>query len=69
MPTLSATSSAVFSSVGLDANVIYTTMTGLIGTAIDFGLWLVELSLPFLLVLGFIYLIVRLMYKFTGLGR
>lgn len=69
MPTMSASTTAVFSSVGLTASTIYGVMTSLIGTAVDFGLWLIQLSLPFLLVLGFIYLIVRIMYKFTGLGR
>jgi len=69
MPTLSATSSAVFTSIGLSASSIYSTFVALIGTAVDFGLFLVQVSWPFLLGIGFIYLMWRLAHKFTGLGR
>jgi len=69
MPTLSATSSGVFSDIGLNATDIYTTFTGLIGTAVDFGLWLIQVSWPFLLGVGFIYLMWRLAHKFLGMGR
>jgi len=69
MPTLSPTSSAVFASVGLSASSIYATFVALIGTAVDFGLFLVQVSWPFLLAIGFIYLMWRLAHKFTGLGR
>jgi len=69
MPSLNATTTAVFNSIGLNATTIYDTMVALIGTAVAFGLWLIQVSFPFLLGLGFIYLMVRLVYKFTGLGR
>jgi len=69
MPTLSATTTAVFTSVGLSASSIYSTFTALIGTAVDFMLWLVQVAWPFMLVLAFIYLIWRLAHKFTGFGR
>jgi len=69
MPTLSATSSAVFSDVGLDPSDVYETFTALIGTAVDFGLWLVQVAWPFYLTIGFIYLVYHLARKFTGLGR
>jgi len=69
MPTLSATSTAVFTSIGLSASSIYATFVALIGTAVDFGLFLVQVSWPFLLGLAFIYLMWRLAHKFTGLGR
>jgi len=69
MPTLGATSTAVFTSIGLTAEDIYDIFVALIGTAVDFGLWLIQVSWPFLLGLGFIYLMYRLAHKFTGLGR
>lgn len=69
MPTLDATSTAVFNSVGLSASTIYSTFTGLVGTAVSFGLWLVQVSWPYLLVIGFIYLMWRIAHKFTGFGR
>jgi len=69
MPTLTSTSTAVFTSIGLSASTIYSIFVGLIGTAVDFGLWLIQVSWPFLLGLAFIYLMYRLAHKFTGLGR
>lgn len=69
MPDLNATTTAVFESVGIDASTIYTTFTGLIGTAVSFGLWMIQVSWPFLLGVGFIYLMWRLAHKFLGMGR
>lgn len=69
MPSLDATTTEVFSDVGINATTIYDTFTGLIGTAVSFGLWMVQVSWPFLLAVGFIYLMWRLAHKFTGLGR
>jgi len=69
MPTLNATTSAVFTSIGLSASDIYTVFVGLVGTATSFGLWLVQVSWPFLLGIAFIYLMWRLAHKFTGFGR
>jgi len=69
MPTLDATTTAVFSSVGIDASSIYSVFTGLIGTAVSFGLWLVQVSWPFLLGVSFIYLMWRVAHKFMGIGR
>lgn len=69
MPTLNATTTAVFSSVGITAADIYAVFTGLIGTAVSFGLWMIQVSWPFLLAIGFIYLMWRLAHKFLGMGR
>lgn len=69
MPTLGATTTAVFSSVGLNASDIYGVFTGLIGTAVSFMLWMIQVSWPFLLAIAFIYLMYRLAHKFTGFGR
>jgi len=69
MPTMTATTSAIFNTVGLDADTIYDTLVALIGTSVDFGIWLIQLSWPFLLIAGFVYLMVRVAHKFTGLGR
>lgn len=69
MPALDATSTAVFTATGLNASTIYGVFTSLIGTAVSFGLWLVQVSWPFLLVIAFIYLMWRLAHKFTGFGR
>jgi len=69
MPTLNASSTAVMNSVGLNAQSIYDTFVSLIGTAVSFGLWLIQVSWPFLLALGFIYLMYRLAHKFMGFGR
>jgi len=64
MPALGATSTAVFTSIGLTASSIYSIFTGLIGTAVDFSLWLIQVSWPFLLGAAFIYLMWRLASKF-----
>jgi len=69
MPTLNASTTAVFTSTGLDASTIYNTLTALVGTSVSFALWLIQVSWPFLLVTGFVYLMYRLAHKFTGLGR
>jgi len=69
LPTLTATTTAVFSSVGLSASTIYNVFVGLVGSAVDFGLWLCQVSWPYLLVLGFIYLVWKLAHKFLGFGR
>lgn len=69
MPTLSASTTAVFASVGLTAADIYDTFVGLIGTAVSFGLWLIQVSWPFLLVVGFIMLMWRLAHRFLGMAR
>jgi len=69
MPTLNATTTAVFNSIGLDASDIYDTFVGLVGTAVRFGLWLIQVAWPFLLGIAFIYLMWRLAHKFMGFGR
>jgi len=69
MPTLTASTTAVFTSVGLTASTIYDTFTGLVGTAVGFMLWMIEVSWPFLLAIAFIYLMYKLAYKFMGFGR
>jgi len=69
MPTLTATSTAVFTSVGISATTIYNIFVGLIGTAVDFMLWLIQVTWPFLLAIAFIYLLKTLAYKFMGFGR
>jgi len=69
MPTLSGTTSAVFASVGLDAEDIYDTLVALISTSLDFGLWLIQVGWPFLLVVGFVYAMYRIAHTFLGLGR
>jgi len=37
---MTATTSAIFNTVGLDADTIYDTLVALIGTSVDFGIWL-----------------------------
>jgi len=69
MPALNASSTAVFTAIGLNASDIYAIFVGLVGTATAFGLWLIQVSWPFLLGIAFIYLMWRLAHKFTGFGR
>lgn len=69
LPTLSASSTAVFTSIGLTASSIYSVFVGLIGTAVDFMLWLIQVGWPFLLGIAFIYLMKRMAYRFVGFGR
>lgn len=64
MPALASSSEAVFTSVGLTASDIYAIFIGLIGTGVDFSLWLIQVSWPFLLAAAFIYLMWRLASKF-----
>jgi len=66
MPTLDATTTAVFTSVGLNAETIYDIFVSLVGSAVSFGLWLVQVSWPFLLCM-FLHLLWVLLYKYlTG---
>lgn len=64
MPTLGATTTAVFASVGLSASDIYTIFTGLIGTGVGFMLWLIQVVWPFLLVLAFLSLMYGIARKY-----
>ena len=69
MPSLNASTTAVFSSIGLNAADIYAVFVSLVGTAVSFGLWMIQVSWPFLLGIAFIYLMYKLAHKFTGFGR
>jgi len=69
MPSMDATTTSVFAAIGLSPASIYQTFVNLIGSAVSFGLWLVQVSWPFLLGIAFIYLMWRLAHKFTGFGR
>jgi len=69
MPALSASSTAVFTAIGLTASDIYGVFVGLVGTAVSFMLWMIQVSWPFLLGIAFIYLMYKLAHKFTGFGR
>jgi hypothetical protein len=69
MPAMGATTTAVFTSIGLDATSIYGVFTSLITTAVGFMLWMIQVSWPFLLGIAFIYLMYKLAYKFMGFGR
>jgi len=54
MPTLDATTTAVFTAVGISASSIYAVFLNLVGIGISFILWLMQVAWPFLLVLAFI---------------
>jgi len=69
MPTLNASTTAVFNSTGLDAQSIYDVIVSLIGTAVNFGLFLVQTYWPFMLVLGFIGLLIGIAKKYMGATR
>jgi len=72
MPALTASSSAIFTSIGLSAQSIYTTFVALVGTAVDFSLWLIQVSWPFLLGIAFIFLMWGLAKRYFfggGAGR
>lgn len=69
MPTLDATTTAIFASTGLSASSIYSTFVALVGSATSFGLWLIQVSWPFLLVITFIYLMWGFARRFTRVGH
>lgn len=69
MPTLSATSTALFTSLGLTASSIYNTFISMIGTAVDFGMWSIQVALAPLLIIGFLYFMWRMIRRFMGFGR
>jgi len=69
MPTLNASTTAVFSATGLSAETIYDVIVSLIGTAVNFGLFLVQTYWPFMLVLGFIGLLIGIAKKYMGATR
>jgi len=69
MPSMNATTTAVFTSLGISATDIYAIFNSLVGTSISFGLWLIQVSWPFLLVIGFIYLMWRIAHSYSGIGK
>lgn len=69
MPSMTASTTAVWTAIGLSASDIYAVFTGLVGTAVSFMLWMIQVSWPFLLGIAFIYLMYKLAHKFTGFGR
>jgi len=69
MPSLNATTTAVFASVGLDPSSIYALFVSLVNVAVSFGLWLIQVSWPFLLAIGFIYLMWRLARHYMSVGK
>lgn len=64
MPALSASTTAVFSAVGINATDIYAIFTSLIGTSVSYILWLIQVTWPFLLVLAFLSLMYGMAQKF-----
>jgi hypothetical protein len=69
LPTPDATTSAQFDALGLSYTSIYGVFATLASTSVSFGLWLVQVAWPFLLIVGFIFLMWRLAHRFTGFGR
>lgn len=69
MPTLNATTTQVFTSVGLSASEIYQLFLGLISVAVSFGLWMIQVAWPFMLAIGFIYLMYRLARRYMSVGH
>jgi len=69
MPTLSASTSAVFTSIGLSATEIYNVFISLVGSSVSFALWLLQVSWPFLLGLAFIGLMWGIARRFLGVGH
>ena len=69
MPSLDATTTSQFAALNVSANAIYNIFRGLTETAVNFGLWLVQVQWPFLLIIGAIYLLWKLAHRFTGFGR
>jgi len=63
MPTLDATTTAVFASVGISASTIYNFFVLIFNQALVVGLWLVQAIWPFLLVVGIIVLFVKVAGK------
>lgn len=69
MPTLNASTTAVFNAIGLNASDIYAVFVALVGTSVSFGLWLIQVSWPFLLGIAFVYMMWRLARRFLGIGH
>ena len=59
--------SALLEATGISGVFSYNTFKGLVAGAVDFGLWLVQVSWPFLLGIAFIYLMWRLAKRFQFL--
>lgn len=69
MPALGATTTATFASVGISATEIYSVFVSLVGSAVSMGLWLIQVSWPFLLTIAFIYVMWKLASMYRGFGR
>lgn len=69
MPSMDATTTAVFTSVGLNASSIYTIFTNLIGTAVSFSLWMIQVAWPFWLAIGLILMLLGLARRYHFFGR
>jgi len=68
MPTLDATSSAVFASVGISASTIYNVFVTLVQMTVAFSLWLIQVVWPFLLAIIFIYALWRIIHMYRGVS-
>jgi len=69
MPSLDATTTAVFASTGLSASTIYNVFSALVGSAVAFLLWMIQVAWPYLLVIAFILLMWKLANKYLHVGR
>lgn len=70
MPALDATTTAVFASVGISPSSIYGIFQSLIGVAVSFGMWLIQVGWPFWLGLAFILFLygIATHYRLFGMG-
>jgi len=69
MPTLTATTTAVLASAGVDGSTLYDFLTTIFGQALSVGIWLVQAIWPFLLVVGILVLFVKVASKMLHWGR
>jgi hypothetical protein len=69
LPPLNDNTASVFAAVNLNPTEIYGTFTSLVGVAVSFGLWLIQVAWPFILVMAFILVIWQIANKYRRIGR
>jgi len=69
LPTLDATTTAVFASIGINPSTVYSVFTALVSTTVSFLLWLVQVTWPFLLGILLILALWRIIHYYRGTAR
>jgi len=66
---MDATTTAIFANVGISASSITGLMSTLFGQALSFTIYVMGVIWPYLLVIGLVYTVIKLVYKALGMSH